>query len=328
MAGLSVAVVLFGASTLPSAGPASAASISGTQAQVQALQAEVTASAQKVRTLTLAFQNASFQASSLAQQVSVDQSQLRALQAKEVTTVATLRNDAIISYTGGATATPSSGSLSLDPAIGEEYLEVVSGDLQDTADQYRTEEGQVTTAETALATELKASQKALAQSDAYRLAALQQASSVQVELVSVQSQLQRLEAAQAAEQARQVAAAARARQAAAAAAASTQGLPVNGGLVAVVQNAVSPAPAVQSGGNAGGVWLQLRECESGGNYQENSGNGFYGAYQFSAQTWTNLGYPGRPDLEPPAMQDAAAQKLQSESGWGQWPACSAALGLS
>jgi hypothetical protein len=71
----------------------------------------------------------------------------------------------------------------------------------------------------------------------------------------------------------------------------------------------------------------LRECESSDNYQANTGNGFYGAYQFSQQTWTDLGYSGRPDLAPPSMQDQAAMKLQAESGWGQWPACAAALGL-
>ncbi len=86
------------------------------------------------------------------------------------------------------------------------------------------------------------------------------------------------------------------------------------------------APA-GGGGGAGGPWLALRECESGDNYQENSGNGYYGAYQFSPTTWTELGFPGRPDLEPPAMQDQAAMKLQADAGWGQWPACSAALGL-
>jgi hypothetical protein len=75
------------------------------------------------------------------------------------------------------------------------------------------------------------------------------------------------------------------------------------------------------------VWLQLRECESGDNYRANTGNGFYGAYQFSQQTWSGLGYPGRPDLEPPALQDQAAIKLQAESGWAPWPACAAALGL-
>ena len=87
-------------------------------------------------------------------------------------------------------------------------------------------------------------------------------------------------------------------------------------------------PATSSGAGAGGVWYELRMCESGDNYQADTGNGFYGAYQFSQQTWTELGYPGRPDLEPPAMQNAAAQKLQAEAGWGQWPACSAELGLT
>ena len=78
---------------------------------------------------------------------------------------------------------------------------------------------------------------------------------------------------------------------------------------------------------ASGVWLELRECESGDNYQENTGNGYYGAYQFSWATWNSLGYPGRPDLEPYWVQDDAAEQLQAEYGWGQWPACSAALGL-
>ena len=89
-----------------------------------------------------------------------------------------------------------------------------------------------------------------------------------------------------------------------------------------------PAPAFSLVGTAGGVWAALRQCESGGNYQENTGNGFYGAYQFAASTWTSMGYPGRPDQEPPAMQDQAAQRLQARSGWGQWPACSRKLGLS
>jgi hypothetical protein len=74
-------------------------------------------------------------------------------------------------------------------------------------------------------------------------------------------------------------------------------------------------------------WLALRTCESSDNYQENTGNGYFGAYQFSQATWTWLGYPGRPDQEPPAMQDQAAAKLQGESGWGAWPTCSAELGL-
>jgi len=81
-----------------------------------------------------------------------------------------------------------------------------------------------------------------------------------------------------------------------------------------------PAPA-------GGVWLELRTCESGDNYQADTGNGYYGAYQFSEATWAQLGYPGRPDLEPYWLQDEAAQRLEALNGWGQWPTCSAALGL-
>jgi len=66
----------------------------------------------------------------------------------------------------------------------------------------------------------------------------------------------------------------------------------------------------------------------GNNYRENTGNGYYGAYQFSGQTWANLGFPGRPDLEPPSMQDAAAMKLQAEAGWASGRRVRAALGLT
>ena len=76
----------------------------------------------------------------------------------------------------------------------------------------------------------------------------------------------------------------------------------------------------------GDVWARLRACESGGSYTRNSGNGYYGAYQFSASTWHGLGYSGLPFQADPATQDQAAQKLLARSGWGQWPACSRAIG--
>lgn len=85
-----------------------------------------------------------------------------------------------------------------------------------------------------------------------------------------------------------------------------------------------PEPVVAP---AGGVWAALRECESGGDYTTNTGNGFFGAYQFLPSTWSGLGYPGMPHEASPAMQDAAAQDLQARSGWGQWPHCAAELGL-
>ena len=75
------------------------------------------------------------------------------------------------------------------------------------------------------------------------------------------------------------------------------------------------------------VWARLRHCESGGRYNINTGNRYYGAYQFLPSTWRGLGYPGMPHQAPPAVQDEAARKLQARSGWGQWPACTRKLGL-
>jgi len=79
---------------------------------------------------------------------------------------------------------------------------------------------------------------------------------------------------------------------------------------------------------SGGVWQELRDCESGGNYAEDSGNGYYGAYQFALATWYGLGFSGLPSAASSATQDEAAQELQARSGWGQWPACAAELGLT
>jgi hypothetical protein len=77
---------------------------------------------------------------------------------------------------------------------------------------------------------------------------------------------------------------------------------------------------------SGDVWTRLRHCESGGRYTTNTGNGFYGAYQFHPRTWRNLGFPGLPHQAPPEVQDEAARKLQIRSGWGQWPVCSRRIG--
>lgn len=84
-------------------------------------------------------------------------------------------------------------------------------------------------------------------------------------------------------------------------------------------------------GAAGAVtpdaWAQLRTCESSGNYAVNTGNGYFGAYQFNLATWHGLGYPGLPSDASPAVQDQAAQALYAQRGWQPWPACSTKLGL-
>ena len=85
--------------------------------------------------------------------------------------------------------------------------------------------------------------------------------------------------------------------------------------------------ASSSGSSLDEAFAKLRHCESGNRYSLNTGNGYYGAYQFSLSTWKRLGYPGYPHEASPSMQDEAARALQAKSGWGQWPACARKLGL-
>ncbi|HUI05340.1 MAG TPA: transglycosylase family protein, partial [Acidimicrobiales bacterium] len=91
---------------------------------------------------------------------------------------------------------------------------------------------------------------------------------------------------------------------------------------------VVPAAVTSHRATTTGVWAALRHCESGGDYSENTGNGYYGAYQFSLGTWRGLGLAGLPSQASPAAQDQAAQRLQARSGWGQWPSCSRRLRLT
>jgi Transglycosylase-like domain len=72
----------------------------------------------------------------------------------------------------------------------------------------------------------------------------------------------------------------------------------------------------------------IRQCESGGNYGADTGNGYFGAYQFNLGTWRSLGFGGLPSAAPPAVQDRAAQELAARRGWGQWPSCARRLGLT
>ena len=90
----------------------------------------------------------------------------------------------------------------------------------------------------------------------------------------------------------------------------------------------SGGSAGTTGGEVGDdVWAQLAKCESGGNPATNTGNGFYGMYQFTLETWQSLGGTGYPHEADAATQTAMAKKLQAQAGWGQWPGCADKLGL-
>ncbi|WP_329408393.1 LysM peptidoglycan-binding domain-containing protein [Streptomyces sp. NBC_00704] len=80
-----------------------------------------------------------------------------------------------------------------------------------------------------------------------------------------------------------------------------------------------------------GVWDRIAQCESGGNWHINTGNGYYGGLQFSAGTWRAYGgaaYAPTADKAGKAQQIAVAAKVQNSQGWGAWPTCSARAGAA
>ena len=96
----------------------------------------------------------------------------------------------------------------------------------------------------------------------------------------------------------------------------------------IIARGTAPVP---ESSNLASWLLKLRQCESGGNYQEDTGNGYYGAYQFSLGTWQRLGLSGLPSNAPPSVQDQAIVTNTNRSGGGlasQNPGCYYSTGIS
>ena len=74
------------------------------------------------------------------------------------------------------------------------------------------------------------------------------------------------------------------------------------------------------------IWAAIAQCESGGNPSINTGNGYYGMYQFSLPTWRSVGGTGLPSEASAEEQTMRARMLQQRAGWGQW-GCAYKLGL-
>ena len=70
---------------------------------------------------------------------------------------------------------------------------------------------------------------------------------------------------------------------------------------------------------------RLRSCE--GSYTSNTGNGYYGAYQFDKRTWGNYGGYELASDAPAAVQDEKAWQTYKARGWQPWPTCKAKMGL-
>jgi LysM repeat protein len=71
-------------------------------------------------------------------------------------------------------------------------------------------------------------------------------------------------------------------------------------------------------------WSGVAQCESGGNWGINTGNGYYGGLQFSSSTWLGHGggeFASRADLAAPAEQIAVAERVLQTQGAGAWPTC-------
>lgn len=98
-------------------------------------------------------------------------------------------------------------------------------------------------------------------------------------------------------------------------------------VVAVGTKSKPAAPA--TGGNkpsADGLnWAALAQCESGGDPATNTGNGFYGLYQFDEQTWHSVGGSGLPHEHSAGEQTYRAQILYKQRGDSPWPVCGAKL---
>ncbi|GAA1363499.1 resuscitation-promoting factor protein RpfA [Streptomyces beijiangensis] len=94
--------------------------------------------------------------------------------------------------------------------------------------------------------------------------------------------------------------------------------------LALLAATAGPAQAADNG-----VWDRIAQCESGGNWHINTGNGYYGGLQFSAGTWRAHGggtYAATADRASRSQQIAIATKVQRAQGWGAWPTCSARAG--
>lgn len=75
------------------------------------------------------------------------------------------------------------------------------------------------------------------------------------------------------------------------------------------------------------AWEALAQCESGGNWSINTGNGYYGGLQFAPSSWAAAGGTGNPAAASKAEQIRVAENLLQMQGWGAWPSCAARLNL-
>nr|WP_028929647.1 transglycosylase family protein [Pseudonocardia asaccharolytica] len=77
------------------------------------------------------------------------------------------------------------------------------------------------------------------------------------------------------------------------------------------------------------TWDRVAQCESGGNWSINTGNGYSGGLQFAGQTWRGFGggeFAPAAHQATRAEQIVVAERVLAKQGWGAWPVCSRKAG--
>ncbi len=101
--------------------------------------------------------------------------------------------------------------------------------------------------------------------------------------------------------------------------------------IAGVTGAAVAAPLMAAGNASAATaseWDAVAQCESGGNWSINTGNGYYGGLQFSASTWSGYGgtkYASTADQATKSQQIEIAEKVLASQGKGAWPVCGKGL---
>ncbi|AZG48696.1 transglycosylase family protein [Gordonia insulae] len=100
-------------------------------------------------------------------------------------------------------------------------------------------------------------------------------------------------------------------------------LAVRAGIVGVMS--IAPLTMVTANASAAGNWDAVAQCESGGNWSTNTGNGYYGGLQFSQSTWEANGGSGNAANASREEQIRVAENVLATQGPGAWPVCGANL---
>lgn len=327
---LAAAAVLAGATALPmlasqSAGAAPTSSQGQTLAgQAASLDEALVSTSAQLHDLAVRTAAASAAVARADRLLAVDRAALARMAGRLAATRAALRAEALAQYMGHSSSSSTvallSSGTSTQAEARQEYVSLSNGGMATAIDSYRSARAALARRQAHLHDQVLADQNAFASLVRQRQSLNQAVHHEQQLLAQVQARQAALAAQEAqAAAARQAAMAAARAARAARAAQAAQGAPL----------AVSVATLGGSSSSASFAedLARLRQCESGDDYQANTGNGYYGAYQFALSTWESLGFSGLPSAAPPATQTQAATELQHEAGWGQWPVCAALLGL-